>query len=76
MLVELRAKAVCDTAAFSRIRDAGIGIFAYDAVSFGRSSTSPRTRSLVVHKDHMPDDVVAFVEVKPTSLTATPPAYA
>ena len=53
-----------DGAAMLKIRDAGIGVFAYDADSFGRSCTSEATRSLVKHKDHLPDDVFTFVQVK------------
>ena len=49
--------------AFRRIKEAGIGLFAYDAESFGRSCDNQKLRSLVAHKDHLPDDVFAFVEV-------------
>lgn len=51
-------------AAMSRIRDAGISVFALDADSFGRSCPDKSQRSLVRHKNHMPDDVFTFVQVK------------
>ncbi|KAK9807159.1 hypothetical protein WJX73_002203 [Symbiochloris irregularis] len=46
----------------SRIRDSGVSVFALDADSFGRSCPDPSKRSLVGHKNDMPDDVFTFVQ--------------
>lgn len=48
--------------AFCRIKDSGIGIFAFDADSFGRSCENQKFRSIVTSKEHLPADVFAFVD--------------
>ena len=45
------------------LKDAGVGVLAYDAVTCGRSEMDPSKRSDVRSKDWLPDDVEAFYQV-------------